>query len=114
MSIANAHEDLKYENTRANTQSNEPRLLGSQKLLELLKRNDKLKKTIEEMELLNESLIELAYHTNETSTNSACNIPRSLKLKQIKNYNNVLLPTLTMPIDIQGNYSNVIGRLKST
>lgn len=111
MAIANGDK----ESTKDKTQSNEPRLLGSQKLLKLLKLNKSTKKTIEEMEVISESLIDFAYHyDNKYMKGNTYPLPRNLKLKTVKNFTHVLLPTITLPVDIHGNYSNVIGKTVMT
>lgn len=113
MSIANANKDIEYTKCKTKTQLNEPRILGGQKLILKLKKNKLLKTIIDQMELVHDALIQLAYITNEKykDPSTVHDIPKNSKIRKIKDFSNIFLPTLTVPVRRDCNYSNITGNL---
>lgn len=105
LALINGNKDKDYSNCTTITDSNETRLNGAKKLINTLKSDKRMKELIGNMMKVADSLIELAYVKTEN-----CNeIPRTCKIRQLKNVENVLLPTITLPVNKMGNYDNIVG-----
>lgn len=70
---------------------------------------------IEEIELVADALIELAYTPYDTCQKvkhkESHLIPSNLKVHKIKNYSNMLLPTHTLTVRKSCNYKDVLGKM---
>lgn len=111
MAIANSNKDDSYS-TNTSQMSTEPRVLKAKEMLEELKREQNFKEIITELEFMCEALIELAYLKQEDCKNiktTTYEIPRRAKLRSIKNFSHILLPTLQIPIKKNCNYDDIIG-----
>lgn len=116
MGIANSNKDLEYKKTSAKTESNEERIRASTNMLEKLKKIESLTPIIEEMEKMCEALIDLAYISDEKCkllprSKTEYEIPNRAKIRSIKNFTKILLPSLTLHIRNNCNYDNIVGKL---
>nr|XP_031830614.1 uncharacterized protein LOC116426162 isoform X4 [Nomia melanderi] len=108
LALKNLYGDYEYNTTQMN-KTLEPRVLGARKLLhELTKSN--ISTIVHEMDKLSHSLVMLANLTTSSSKpGSIINIPKNQEILKIKNFINVLVPTLTINVKASRNYNNVIG-----
>lgn len=106
LALVHAGKDKEYCGSTANTDSNENRLQGAKFLLAKM-RKDGFHELINNMVTVADSLIELAYC--KTIKGKLIDIPRSCKIRKVKNMENVLLPTISLPIRKNANYANIVG-----
>ncbi|XP_076172316.1 serine/threonine-protein kinase tefu isoform X2 [Ptiloglossa arizonensis] len=108
LALKNLYGDYEYSTIKKN-KTLEPRVLGAQKLLhELMKSSISL--TVCEMDKLSHSLVMLVNHTTSSSEpGSIVNIPRHQEILKVINFNNVLVPTLTIDPKPSRNYNNIIS-----
>ncbi|XP_012222718.1 serine-protein kinase ATM isoform X2 [Linepithema humile] len=88
----------------------ERRVLGARNLLKRLT-NSPVNTIIREMESLSRALLNLAYWEpkGKCCPGKCYQIPRDQMITKINSLNNVLLPTLSLPVRPSGNYDNVTG-----
>ncbi|XP_076247506.1 serine/threonine-protein kinase tefu [Calliopsis andreniformis] len=108
LALKNLYGDQEYGTSKKNRIS-EPRVLGAQKLLHELTRSN-VSSIVQEMDKLSHSLVMLANLATSTSK-SGCvvNIPKNQEILKIKNFRNVLVPTLTIDVKPSGNYNDIIS-----
>ncbi|XP_076280983.1 serine/threonine-protein kinase tefu isoform X5 [Lasioglossum baleicum] len=108
LALKNLYGDYEYSTTQANNVV-EPRVLGARKLLQELTRTN-IRLIVHEMEKLSHSLVMLAnLETSTRKPGSMVNIPKNQEILKVKNFNNVLVPTLTINVKSSRNYNNIIG-----
>lgn len=114
LAIANSNKDAEYCSGKVKVELKEARILGGQLLLKKLKAVGRLRGIIEEMELVHDALIELAYvnHEKYKTEGSEHEIPKKCKMAKIKGFSNVLLPTLTVAIRKDCSYNDIIGIIR--
>ncbi|CAH0564565.1 unnamed protein product [Brassicogethes aeneus] len=106
LSLSNANEDRRFTKSKTNTFSNDDRVSSANNLLGKVKdtMNTDL---VDKMDKVAKALIELAYYKAERKSDFS--IPSSLKLTRIRSFDNVLLPTVTLPVSKSNNYENIVG-----
>ncbi|KAK4874732.1 hypothetical protein RN001_014092 [Aquatica leii] len=112
LSLAHSNHDKTYYKSKTNTSSNEPRIAGANELIKTLKKDAKLKRIIEKMEIVSKALMHLAYieeNDCETARKKEFLIPLSCQVSKIKNFDDILLPTHTLPVQKNCNYTNIVG-----
>ncbi|XP_076661502.1 serine/threonine-protein kinase tefu isoform X2 [Halictus rubicundus] len=108
LALKNLYGDYEYSPTQANN-TVEPRVLGARKLLQELTTTN-ISPILHEMEKLSHSLVMLAnLATSSSKPGSMVNIPKNQEILKVKNFNNVLVPTLTINVKSSRNYNNIIG-----
>lgn len=105
LALINANKDQEYCGSTTKTDSNRIRLNGAKFLIGKLTKNC----LIENMIKVADALIELAYVKN--GQGSQVEIPKSCKIRSLKNLENVLVPTINLPVNKSGHYDNVIGEV---
>ncbi|KYM98451.1 Serine-protein kinase ATM [Cyphomyrmex costatus] len=110
LALKNLHSDDEYESGSTGAKKEERRVLGAKKLLTRLS-DSSVRTIIHEMENLSRALLSLAYWQpkGRCCPNKRYVIPREQPINRIKNLNNVLLPTLSLPVRPSGNYNDVVG-----
>ncbi|XP_024884976.1 serine-protein kinase ATM [Temnothorax curvispinosus] len=110
LALKNLHSDDEYDPSSTVTKKEERRVLGAKRLLSRLT-DSSVRTIVREMESLSRALLSFAYWQpkGRCYTNKGYPIPRDQPISKIKNLNNVLLPTLSLPVRPSGNYDNVIG-----
>lgn len=98
-------------NATADTTTSEPRVQIAKDLLAKLRRKKALAQLITNMELVSTGLVSLAYADAAKcpKRGNGCVIPRNQVIRSIRNLDNVLVPTVTMPIRKHKNYNNIVG-----
>ncbi|KAF2888503.1 hypothetical protein ILUMI_17670, partial [Ignelater luminosus] len=114
LALAHNKKDRDYSNSKTITTSNELRIAGAQNLIEDLKERHGLTRLIEDMEALLKALVQLAYVDENrcklvNEKKKIYTIPSSCLITKIKNLDNVLLPTHTLPIKKNCDYSYIVG-----
>ncbi|XP_050594170.1 serine-protein kinase ATM isoform X2 [Bombus affinis] len=113
LALKNLYGDYDY-NTARKSRTLEPRVLGTQKLLQEIKESD-INLIIQEMEKLSHALVMLAnLSTSSNKSGYEIKIPRNQKILKIKNFENIFVLTLTIDVRPSRNYNNVIGIVKYT
>lgn len=110
LALVNANNDREFTKSKTTTSSNDARVLAATKLLAKVKKTSK-SDLITKMNAVAVALIELAYHDmgEVRSKKKEFTIPSSLKIMKIKNYDDVLLPTITVPVSKSNTYKNIVG-----
>ncbi|KMQ89559.1 serine-protein kinase atm [Lasius niger] len=110
LALKNLHCDNEYESGSAVAKKEERRVLGAKKLLKRLA-DSPVRDIIQKMESLSRALLSFAYWQpkGKCCTGKLYSIPRDQLISKIKNLDNVLLPTLSLPVSPSGNYDNVVG-----
>ncbi|KAJ8917850.1 hypothetical protein NQ315_010763 [Exocentrus adspersus] len=111
LSLANAHKDRKFSDSKTKTFSNDSRMEAACNLIKKLKRNGDLCAHIDKLQQLCQALIELAYYKNPDMDDmqKAFDIPKNQKILKIKNWDDILLPTYSLGVSKSGNYTNIVG-----
>ncbi|KAL1501124.1 hypothetical protein ABEB36_006509 [Hypothenemus hampei] len=110
LALVNAMADRKYcpkENKSQATVSNE-RTEEAIKMLSKLEHSG-LKEIIRRMSRLSNALIQLAYYSENNSRRSEVNIPLKLAITSIKDFDDILVPTCTLPVSKTNTYKNIVG-----
>lgn len=107
--LKNSYEDLKYTGNK--TALSAPRVQAAKSILEKFKNDQRLEPFISEMENFSYALIELANYSHPEKCLPGCSIdfPDHLKIKQIKCYYTIPVPSLNIPYDKNCAYENIIG-----
>ncbi|KYN37415.1 Serine-protein kinase ATM, partial [Trachymyrmex septentrionalis] len=110
LALKNLHSDDEYESDSTDAKKEERRVLGAKKLLSRLT-DSSVRTIIHEMENLSRALLSLAYWQPKGKCyfNKRYVIPREQPICKIKNLDNVLLPTMSLPVRPSGNYDDVVG-----
>ncbi|XP_078038484.1 serine/threonine-protein kinase tefu [Augochlora pura] len=108
LALKNLYGDYEYNTTRM-SKTVEPRVLGAQKLLQKLTKT-KIRSILDEMDKLSHSLVMLAnLATSSNKHGLMISIPKNQEILKVKNFNNVLVPTLTLNVQPCQNYNDIIG-----
>ncbi|KZC09469.1 Serine-protein kinase ATM [Dufourea novaeangliae] len=108
LALKNLYGDYEYAGTKTNKTS-EPRVLGAKKLLHDLTKSN-VNSVMHEMDKLSHSLVMLANLTTPSSkSGSVLNIPKNQEILKVKNFRNVLVPTLMINVKPSKNYDDIIG-----
>ncbi|EGI58185.1 Serine-protein kinase ATM, partial [Acromyrmex echinatior] len=110
LALKNLHSDDEYESDSTGAKKEECRVLGAKKLLSRLA-DSSVRTIIHEMENLSRALLSLAYWQpkGKCYSNRRYAIPREQPISKIKNLDNVLLPTMSLPVRPSGNYDDIVG-----
>lgn len=110
LALINANKDREYCDSTTKTDCNEIRLNGANFLISKLKEDVRLERLIQNMLNVSDAIIELAYvPTIKSPENRQNNIPRGCKIRKLKHVEDVLIPTVSLPVNKSGNYSDIIG-----
>lgn len=115
LSLANAHKDRDFSQSKTKTSSNDARVATASNMIKKLKKGNELYAHISKLEQLSQALIELAYYkdSNADDKQKVFKIPRNQKIVKIQNFDDILLPTYNLPVSKTCNYSHIIGKLYS-
>lgn len=109
LSLENANKDREFNKDVTKTSQNDGRINAAVKLINKLRNISKHKQIIERLKKLSEALIDLAYY-KDVQDAKKINIPSSHKIRQIKNYDDVSVPTEHLQISLSNNYTNIVGK----
>lgn len=109
LSLENANKDREFSTEITKTSQNDGRKNAAVKLINKLKRISKHTQIIERLKKLSEALIDLAYYKDVHGTKKI-SIPSNHKIRQIKNYDDVSVPTEHLQISLSNNYTNIVGK----
>lgn len=113
--LAESYKDREFDKSNMSIEGSENRVLSAKHLIAKYKCNRDIGPIIKNMELLSTALISLAYLPKEKCSlnkKQQMIIPRTEKIRMIKNMQNVLMPTISLPVRPNRNYSNIIGILE--
>lgn len=113
LALINGDKDKLYTKSTTQTDTNEIRLSGAKLLIEKLSKDTRMVSLISNMMKVADALIQLAYVETKAGAQQEHEIARSYKIRQLKNIENVLVPTITLPVNKNGNYENIIGEYSS-
>ncbi|XP_020292169.1 serine-protein kinase ATM isoform X3 [Pseudomyrmex gracilis] len=110
LALKNLHSDYEYDEESRVAKKEERRVLGAKKLFKQLNKSS-VSTIVHEMEILSRALLSLAYWHPKTkcTPGKSYQIPRDQPITKMKNLNNVLLPTLSLPVRSSCNYNDVVG-----
>lgn len=111
LALINANKDRLYSNSTTQTDTNEIRLSGAKQLIKkLTDNNERMTELVDNMIRVADALIQLAYtKTERTIEKKDYEISRSLKIRQLRHVDDVLVPTIGLLVSKSGNYNNIIG-----
>lgn len=113
LALINSNKDRDYADTTTTTDSNESRMKGAQILIRQLIKGDKtMADLVERMQLMVDALVQLAYLpvVDRDKTNDGHLIPSNCKIRRLKNLDNVLVPTYSLPVRVNCDYSDIVGK----
>lgn len=85
---------------------------GARSLIKKLSMEPELHSLIRSMQKVAEAVIEMAYYeVKRERTVVEYTIPTNLKIRKLGNVEHVSVPTYNLPIKINKDYSNIIGKL---
>lgn len=111
LSLSNANKDREFTKEATKTLQNDGRINAAVKLINKLKDMPKLARIIQCLQQLSEALIDLAYYKGGNDENKTFEIPYNHKIRKIKNFDDITVPTDNLKISQSNNYSNIIGKL---
>ncbi|XP_073992481.1 serine/threonine-protein kinase tefu isoform X2 [Rhodnius prolixus] len=118
LALANSDKDEEIINQNIKTSNrkkkdskvSEARVLGSQELLEILLKRGKIGELIKLLQILSVAYISLANCDISKNTKPGdYKIPANEPIRKLKRLSNMPCITLTVPVNKNGNYSNIIG-----
>ncbi|XP_014473077.1 PREDICTED: serine-protein kinase ATM [Dinoponera quadriceps] len=114
LALKNLHTDNEFDSNIV-TKKEERRVLGAKELLKRLAKLPQVSPIIYEMEILSRALVSLAYWQPKGNgqPGKRQQIPLDQPILGIKNLNNVLLPTLSLPVKPSCKYSDEVIGVKS-
>lgn len=100
-----------YKDSKVPVERCEPRVLGAQLLVKKLQKVEKLGTLISDMQKVAEAYISLANspRPDNNKKGTVYKIPEKEPITKLKDFPNVLCPTVTLPISKAGRYDNIIG-----
>lgn len=113
LSLANANKDREFSKEVTKTSQNDGRISAALKLIEKLKKVRNMSQMIDRLQQLCVALIDLAYHKDGGGRKKKFQIPDNHKIRKIEHFDDVLLPTYHLKIHPGGNYTNIVGELKT-
>ncbi|XP_076265481.1 serine/threonine-protein kinase tefu isoform X1 [Rhynchophorus ferrugineus] len=113
LALVNSNKDKEYTKSTIKYSSSD-RTETACYILNQLAKNKELRVLIKNMKELSDALIELAYSNkkNHTGSGSTCTIPSNLKIRKIKDFNEVLVPTCSLSVKKNNRYENIQGIVK--
>lgn len=110
LALADSYKDRNFD-PNANSETVEKRVQLAKELVSRLKKNKTLTKIIQNMQLLSTALVSLAYADASKCTKSArgYTVPRNEPIKAIRNFDNVLLPTINLAVRKNCVYNGIVG-----
>lgn len=112
IALAESYKDREFDKSSGAIDITENRVLSAQNLITKYKKHKDIGPIIKNMEILSTALISFAYLPREKCTlnkKQQLVIPKTEKIKSIKNMQNVLIPTINLPVSQSRNYTNIIG-----
>lgn len=110
LSLENANRDREFNKEVTKTSQNDGRINAAVSLIHKLERLSKHTQIIKRLKKLSEALIDLAYYKGVVNERKEINIPFNHKILQIKNYDDVSVPTDHLQISLNNNYTNIVGK----
>jgi ataxia telangiectasia mutated family protein len=107
LSLALSNKDRDYAESKA--VANEARMRSARSLLDRLENDETLAGLVEKMEYVSEALIELAYYKPRGESDGDVKVPKNCKIRAVQNYDEVLLPTHTLPVEPSRGYNRIVG-----
>jgi ataxia telangiectasia mutated family protein len=107
LSLALSNKDRDYAESKA--VPNEARMRSARSLLDRLENDETLAGLVEKMEYVSEALIELAYYKPRGESDGDVKVPKNCKIRAVQNYDEVLLPTHTLPVEPSRGYNRIVG-----
>jgi ataxia telangiectasia mutated family protein len=107
LSLALSNKDRDYAESKA--VANEARMRSARSLLNRLENDETLASLVEKMEYVSEALIELAYYKPRGESDGDVKVPKNCKIRAVQNYDEVLLPTHTLPVEPSRGYNRIVG-----
>ncbi|XP_049852036.1 serine-protein kinase ATM isoform X1 [Schistocerca gregaria] len=109
LALSNSHKDKEICGVDMQSVIYESRVIGAQQMVERLKKSSgNIAPLLQQMEKVAAALISLAYYSSKDNSKTG-QIPRGELLTKLKNCDTVLVPTLTIPVKPNCQYSNIIG-----
>lgn len=106
LALANSYEDFEGKVKP----EPEARVLGAVQMLTELKKDKGVNDTVIEMDRVAKGLISLAYaEIPSQSTTKGYPIPSNEKIRQLHNLHNAMLPTISLPVQSDAKYHNIIS-----
>ena len=113
--LKNTHMDKVYKPSQMAAASgenkrSEPRVIAAEGLINDLM-NSPIAPIVKETSELSRALIMLAYFAtpSQPKSGSSFNIPRTHPIMKIRDYCRICVPTISMDVNRQGNYDNIVG-----
>lgn len=110
LSLVNANKDRDYTKESTKTSQNDARMSAAVKMLNRLKKTPSLMQIIDRLQQLSLALIDLAYYKDSNERKKKFDIPSNHRIRRIRNFDDVLLPTYHLTIKPNSNYTNIIGK----
>ncbi|XP_034246355.1 serine-protein kinase ATM isoform X2 [Thrips palmi] len=104
LALANSYEDFEGK-VKPNP---EARVLGASLMLSELRRNERVNDIVTEMDKLAKALISLAYAAIPAHNAKVYKIQNSEKIRKIQNLQHAMLPTISLPVQSDAKYDNII------
>ncbi|XP_066152379.1 serine-protein kinase ATM isoform X2 [Euwallacea fornicatus] len=111
LALVNANKDREYSSSKNKFPANE-RTITAGTMLSKLKKKSGFSCIIDKMLKLADALIELAYYVDDSSQSSRKNefeIPSRLKIRKIKAFDDILVPTVSLPVSKNNTYGKIVG-----
>ena len=106
LALANSNADEVEMNQGRGPQAvNDDRTYTAKKILDRLKKKSTFSQIIPKMEMVSIALIKLAYLPQEKANVSKFQIPDSQAIKRIRDFEDIPMTTLDLPVNIYGQYS---------
>lgn len=113
LALVNANKDKEYSSKKAKVPSANERSLTAAAIIKKLRNNVELKRIVDKMVLLSEALIELAYYSDSGGgVRNEVDIPAGLKIRKINGFDDVLVPTYSLPVSKNNKYDNIVGKFR--
>lgn len=113
LALANSLKDSEYSKVKTKIIINEDRVSEAKKIIKKLKNDPNLKHILNGLELVSDSLVELAYLAPKENRKKY-DIPKRSKVAAIKNFSNVSVLTHNLTIQKNGKYDNIVGKQMNT
>ncbi|GLG95164.1 Serine/threonine-protein kinase ATM [Gryllus bimaculatus] len=114
LALANSYKDQDYTQgaSTSDKRKAEPRVLGAQKLVQDLSKHNNVGGLLQRMNEVYLALISIAYMDPKTGKGNDRVIPEKAALLKLKKVDTVLVPTLTIPVEMSCKYTGIIGIVK--
>ncbi|XP_066254507.1 serine-protein kinase ATM isoform X2 [Euwallacea similis] len=111
LALVNANKDREYTSSKTKVAANE-RTITAGIMLSKLRKKSGFNSIIDKMLKLADALIELAYYVDNGSQSGRKNefeIPSRLKIRKIKAFDDILVPTVSLPVSKNNTYDKIVG-----